>query len=987
MNAEILCIGTELVLGDILNTNAQYLSKQLALKGINVFYQSCVGDNPERIIKALSIAVTRSNLIIFTGGLGPTADDITIATVANALSIPLEKNDEAYEHIKGYFKRIGKPLTDNNEKQAFLPKGCIVLPNDKGTAPGCVIESGNQCIVFLPGPPKELQAMYENHLIGYLDKYADGVIKSKFVHIYGVGECMIDEKAAELIKGKNPTVAPYAKDGEAELRITAKSGDEESAQKLIDETLIKIQNIFGDSIYGFDDVTLESVVVSMLKAKGLTVATAESCTAGYISKRITDISGASKIFNMGVSTYSNESKTNELGVPAELIKEHGAVSKEVAACMAKGVREKSGADIGLSITGIAGPKSDESKKPVGLSYIGISDKNGEYVIKSMKGGKNDREYIRFVSASEAINFLRLYLLNGGEKLEAEKINAVLVSEIVDLAEQKENEQSAVVMTEEPKKAENSEESKIISQDGADADKESQPEKTAQIKRRSLYISNPVQLSPKELIDVAAESYDDEDDIVSEQVSLDSLGKKLPKNKTGGKMNIMIDQSEYKPVEDDEFKEMDIQLEEYEEQLKKERKKGFFKSLVIHKDDTSSEKVRKTTFWIALIVFIVTLSYIAFYFINPLIQQAKISAMSETYHSNDTEGYYSSKINPKFKELYEKNSDIIGWITIDGTNIDYPVMQNKEDGEYYLRKGFNKTYSREGSIFADENSSIEYGKETKNIMLYGHHMVSTGTMFKELDKFQSVEFYKKNPTITFDSLYRDSEYKVFAVFITNSIESQDNGNFYNYRQTEFSSEKDFEEWINEAKVRSLITTDVNIDYTDEILTLQTCNDSFESDGEKARLIVMARRVRDGESKEVDTSGAKNNAEPKYPQMWYDINGEVNPYYTPEEETATTSVATTTKKTASTSNTSATYTSGTVPTVYVPAQNDAKPKTTTTTTKKTTKPKTTSVKTTKAVKTSKTTAKTTAVKTTVAATAATNSQNSAETTVEEIETVNE
>lgn len=961
MNAEILCIGTELVLGDILNTNAQYLSKQLALKGINVFYQSSVGDNPERIIKALSIAVTRSNLIIFTGGLGPTADDITISTVSNALGIPLEKNDDAYRHIEKYFERIGRPLTKNNEKQAFLPKGCIVLPNEQGTAPGCIIESGNQCIVFLPGPPKELQAMYENHLSGYLDKYADGVIKSKFVHIYGVGEAMIDEKAADLIKGTNPTVAPYAKDGEAELRITAKSKDESSAQKMIDETLIKIQNIFGDAVYGFDDVTLESVTVDLLKSKGLTVATAESCTAGYISKRITDISGASKVFNMGVSTYSNEAKTEELGVPFELIKEHGAVSKEVAACMAKGVRQKSGADIGISITGIAGPKSDESNKPVGLSYIGLSDKNGEYVIKSMKGGKNDREYIRFTSASEAINLLRLYLLNGGDGLQAEKTNAVLLSEISsDTSETKTIDETI------KEKEENKALATEISED-------ENKDRKSQIKQRSLYIQRPVQLNPNEFIDDESDDYDEQDDnIVSEAVSFDSFKNSADKKADNKSINIVIDDKEYEPVDDDDFKELDRQLEEFEEMKKKENKKSFFKKLLISKDDTSIEKVRKTTFWIALLVFIVTLSYIAFYFINPLFQQNTLTSMAEQYHSNDTYDYYSSEINPKFKAFYKENSDIIGWITIDGTNIDYPVVQNKKDNEFYMRRGFNKSYSREGSVFADIKSSIEYKKESKNIVLYGHHMVSTGTMFKELDKLQDVSFYKKHPRITFDSLYRDGEYKVFAVFITNSIKSQDNGNYYDYTQTEFSSDQEFENWINEARIRSLIKTDIDIAYTDEILTLQTCNDSFESDDEKARLIVMARRVRDGESKDVDTSGAENNPNPKYPQMWYDVNGQVNPYYNAqadETESVLGSSSQSNSESASTKRSSTKTTSltskSTTSKAYVTAQNTPKPatvakKTTAKTTKKATQK--TTVK-----STAKTTQKSTA-KTTVKATAA-------------------
>lgn len=915
MNAEILCIGTELVLGDIVNTNAQYLSQQLALKGINVFYQSSVGDNPERIIKALSIAVTRSNLIIFTGGLGPTADDITISTVSNALGIPLEKNEEAYRHIQRYFERIGRELTKNNEKQAYLPKGCTVFHNEKGTAPGCAIESGSQCIVFLPGPPSELKAMYENSLSSYLDKYSSGVIMSKFVHIYGVGEAMIDQKAAELIKGTNPTVAPYAKEGEAELRITAKGSDEAQAQSMIEETLIKIGMIFKDAVYGYDDSTLESVVVSLLKNKGLTVATAESCTAGYISKRITDISGASKVFNMGVSTYSNESKTNELGVPAELIKAHGAVSKEVAACMAKGVRIKSGSDIGLSITGIAGPKSDESNKPVGLSYIAVSDKNGEYVIESHKGGKNDREYIRFCSASEALNLLRLYLLKGGEKLEAEKIAATLVFE---------NEEQEVSAVEEIKPSE----PEAVEDVTAVAEKK---------KPRVLNIQNPVMLSPDEFTNVMVGSYDENDDIVSESVSFEEFKANSKKQENENDIKIVIDDSEYTPVENEDFIEMDKQLDEFEKKLQKEHKNGLFRSMIIHKGDSSSEKARKITFWVALIVFIATVFNILFYFINPFIQQMKISSAAEDYHSSQSEDYYGSEINPKFKSLYKENKDIIGWITIDGTNIDYPVMQNKSDEEYYLRKGFDESYSREGSIFADKNSSIEYKNETQNIMLYGHHMVSTGTMFKELDNYLDTDFYKKNPNIVFDSLYRDSDYKIFAVFITNALASQDNGNFYDYTQTEFSSEREFENWINEARLRSVITTDVDISYTDEILTLQTCNDSFESDDEKARLIVMARRVREGEDKNTDTSGAKTNPNPKFPQMWYDMNGQVNPYYNPEGETTTVreSITTESESTPESTSASTTVTSTAVSTQTVAARVTNAPKTTTTAKKTTTK----------------------------------------------------
>ncbi|MBQ4156038.1 MAG: competence/damage-inducible protein A [Clostridia bacterium] len=537
MNAEILCVGTELVLGDILNTNAQYLSKKLAQIGINVFYQSSVGDNPERIIKALSTAVTRSNLIIFTGGLGPTADDITIATVANALDIPLEKNEEAFQNIVKYFEISGKEMTDNNEKQAFLPKGCTVLPNDVGTAPGCVIEKGNQCIAFLPGVPHELERMFEKYLSKYLSKYSNGVILSKFLHIYGVGESKIDEKAKDFISGENPTVAPYAKMGETELRVTAKAKHKQDAEFLLNETTLTLSSMFGDSFYGYDDVTLESVVVNLLKTKGKTIATAESCTAGYISKRITDISGASKVFKMGVTTYSNESKTEELSVPADLIEIHGAVSREVAACMAKGIRLKSGADIGVSITGIAGPKSDESKKPVGLSYIGISDENGEYVIKSMKGPNKDREYIRYTSASEALNFVRLFLLGRLETLEIQEFKAVLLSE---------------QQNEEPE-----EEIKV---------EETKPKN---------------QKMPSYLIGIKDELEKEEEErqinLVAKEDAQQLTSKPKYNDKSTLDVNIKFDETEYTPVEAKEFEAFDAALEVYEKELVKEKQKGSFKN--------------------------------------------------------------------------------------------------------------------------------------------------------------------------------------------------------------------------------------------------------------------------------------------------------------------------------------------------------------------------------------------------------------------------
>ena len=426
MNAEIICVGTELVLGNVLNTHAYFLSNKLAQKGINVFYQTTVGDNRQRLVDTFLTAYNRSDIIILTGGLGPTADDITMEAVAETLGIKMVKNDEAYDRIVEYFKKIGRVLTKNNDKQAYLPEGSIIFQNEVGTAPGCVIEKDGKSVVFLPGPPSELREMYKNSLDEYLNKFATSIIKSKFVHIYGVGEAGIDDRAAELISGTDTTVAPYALLDEAELRVTANGKTASEAEEKIDKTVEKIKDMFGDAIYGYDDDDLQTVVVRLLKEKHFTVATAESCTAGYISKRITDISGASEVFHMGITTYSNECKNKELHVPNELLETYGAVSEQVAACMAKGIRLKSGADIGLSITGIAGPNSDGTDKPIGLAYIGLSDKDGEYVFKSQKSPIKGREYVRFASSSQALNLLRLYLLNGGEKLEnVKRVSAVL----------------------------------------------------------------------------------------------------------------------------------------------------------------------------------------------------------------------------------------------------------------------------------------------------------------------------------------------------------------------------------------------------------------------------------------------------------------------------------------------------------------------------------------------------------------------------------
>mgnify|MGYP004552677387 FL=1 len=427
MKCELVFVGTELLLGDILNTNAQYLSKKLAALGFDVMFQSVVGDNPERLRFVLEEALSRSDVIITTGGLGPTKDDLTKEICAGVFGLPLEMHKESLERIHEYFKAKNVPMPKSNEKQALMPRGSVVFKNNNGTAPGCAMEKDGKHIIILPGPPREMHMMFEEGALPYLRRFSDHVIISHSVRTFGIGESLMAEKAGNLLDMQNPTVAPYAKSGEALLRVTAKCENEKQAEALISPVVEEIKSRLGSMVYGIDLSSMEQAVVSLLKEKKLTVATAESCTGGLISKRLTDISGASEVFGCGVVSYSNEVKEKLLGVKREHLEKYGAVSEAVAASMALGVQRLSGADIGVSVTGIAGPSSDCTNKPVGLVYIAVTD-GSSYRLKKLTTGhaeKGCRDYNRTVSASTALNEVRLFVL---EKENASKdINAFINS--------------------------------------------------------------------------------------------------------------------------------------------------------------------------------------------------------------------------------------------------------------------------------------------------------------------------------------------------------------------------------------------------------------------------------------------------------------------------------------------------------------------------------------------------------------------------------
>ncbi len=407
-SAEILAIGTELLMGNVVNTNAAYIARGLADRGINVYHQAVVGDNPRRLQESLELAFSRSDIVITTGGLGPTYDDLSKETVAAFFGKKLVMDEESLAHIESFFQRIGREMTENNKKQAMMPEGSTIFPNPNGTAPGCAIEKGGKIAILLPGPPREMAPMFDNYVLPYLLKDSDTVLASRMIHLFGIGESMLEHKLHDvMVNSSNPTLAPYAKSGEVQLRVTARVARGEDPEPILAPMMEKVREAAGEFIYGIDIGDLQTAAVHLLQEKGLHVATAESCTGGYISKRLTEVDGASAVFDCGVCSYANEIKEKVLGVSHETLVHHGAVSEQCAKEMAAGIRKLSGAEIGVATTGIAGPGGGTEEKPVGLVYVAVDSDKYSTVLKLNVPSRSDdaREYIRYIASSNALHLV------------------------------------------------------------------------------------------------------------------------------------------------------------------------------------------------------------------------------------------------------------------------------------------------------------------------------------------------------------------------------------------------------------------------------------------------------------------------------------------------------------------------------------------------------------------------------------------------------
>lgn len=405
MSAEIISVGTELLMGNIVNTNAQYISQRLADLGIDCYIQTTVGDNHDRLVEAVHNSLRRADIVILTGGLGPTADDLTKETVADAFGKKLVLDEASLEYIKHRFAKMGHIMTPNNIKQAYFPEGCIILPNPNGTAPGCIVESDAKAAILMPGPPKEMEPMFEQSVLPYLEKRSGFMLKSKMLRIFGKGESSVEYELRDIMAEQtNPTIAPYALNGEMKLRITARCRADDDADAIMQPMIEQVRKRIDEYIYSYDGLELHEEIARLFSVNKMTLAVAESCTGGMLSSKLVSVAGSSNWFREGAVTYSNEAKIKRLGVNEETLAAHGAVSAETAAEMAEGIRLSSGADVGISTTGFAGPDGGTADNPVGTVYIGVSTKENCFTKRLQISGK--RERVRSMACLHALDILR-----------------------------------------------------------------------------------------------------------------------------------------------------------------------------------------------------------------------------------------------------------------------------------------------------------------------------------------------------------------------------------------------------------------------------------------------------------------------------------------------------------------------------------------------------------------------------------------------------
>lgn len=836
MNVELICVGSELLAGDVVNTNAAYISKKLLELGHDTFRQFTVDDNKYRLSELVIGALKRCDILIVTGGLGPTADDLTKETVCESLGLALEENGFCKNHIDGFFAKLGKVPTENNFKQALAPKGAIIFPNDIGTACGMCIEDSGKRIILLPGPPKELTRMFDTHVMPYLKGLSHGAIVSHRLNVFGIGESSIEAIIKPLCLKENPIVATYCGDNECSVKVTATAATEAEAEAICSKTLIRLRELLGDFVYGSDSDGLAHEVVGALRSKGLKVSTAESCTGGMLSQALTSVPRASEVVEIGILAYSNRIKQEALSVPTEIIEKFGAISTETAMHLAKNVRALSNSDIGVSITGNAGPSASEDK-PVGLVYVCIADRNKYFVKKLRLSPEYDRDRIRRYATLTALDLIRRYTANSPYGVEGMVgFNTPFVFDS-DNNNGSDAFSAYLPLKKKPEQSLNQSFDPNMNFIIFDNEENEEPDENTETFFKDYFEQHLI--------------IEDGEDENVEEINPETLLEDYF--------------SQHLIIEDSG----DENVEEESPAVNRDEKKNRFLSLLARfvptKKDKALDVVIKIVSIIAIIGLITSSSVLVYHFAEGNKQMSIIEEARDGFDFANVEKNGETDRFISFDTLYAQNSDIRAWIEIPGNaKINNPVYQSS-DNDYYLTHNMLKKKSRYGALFFDEKNVITAEANSKNLTIYGHNMKDK-SMFASLLDYKSLKYFKQHPIINMKTLYNQNEYVIFSIMITAGSSADDNGNLYKFYRSNFDSNEDFMNWIAESKSRSIINTSVEVDADDEILTLATCCYDFEN----ARFVVMAKKLNDGEPRP-NISGAINNPNVRYPQAWYDKNG--------------------------------------------------------------------------------------------------------------------
>ncbi|HBT64399.1 MAG TPA: hypothetical protein DEB10_07055 [Ruminococcaceae bacterium] len=796
MNAEIISVNST-------GSADQFLKHELEAFGISLTHLTTQGCNPVGLREAIRLALSKNELVVIMGE-NKNADCPIHSAVSEVLGAPLELHQDSWERIQEFYRNTNRELSSDMQCMAMLPRGCTVFPNDHGSAPGCVVSRYEQHVLILPGTLSELMPMFSDYVAPYLTILTDGTIVSRMVGVFGLSEAVLTERLADLMSEANPNVTSYAKDGEAILRVTAHAADRRAAFALCEPVVEEIKQRLGVNVYGVDIGSLQKAVVALLLDKDMKIATAESCTAGLLSSRLTEVTGVSAVFECGIAAYSPEIKQSVLGVPKEMIEKFGTVSPEVAGAMAAGARRVGKAALGVGITGVAGPDTSEDK-PVGTVYIALADEKRVWVKKisidtlDASEGPPDRDSIRALATSHALDLVRRYLealpmvMAGGEIIEPQKTVPPFI-----------------------------------------------PHSSVPVKKRTI------------------------------------LQHILP-----------------------------------------------------WKGDSRVDIVIKSALMLSvLFLFGVLLSFVYLQIFQPLKNKSLFRDLESLYDSSDPVIQTDSGIDypegmlKRFYALYARNPDVRGWVKIDDTSINYPIMQDNGDA-YYKNRNYNRQVSHYGVPYFYKNTAlISPSSINRSMVIYGNN-TGDGQMFSDLTLYyNNLDFLGEHPIIEMNTIFESAKWKIFSVMALTKPDNQNHA--FDYTRSVFTDEYEFLSFAGELKTRSLYNLppgQVEVQEGDSLLLLST---NFEDVAGYvgARLVVAARKLRPGESESVDLSSATYNKSAVMPPEWkHTTRASAANTYT----TSTLLQTTTSDVTTQTTDTSTTDASSTVP------KTSGKSVTTTSTTK--------------------------------------------------------